>query len=353
MLEELQFPSGMGSDNHAGVHPKILDAILAVNRGSAHAYGLDDVSALAQTELKRLFGANVESHFVFTGTAANVLCLSPMVRSFEAVICSDVAHLHLDECAAPEHFLGGKLYTLPSNDGKIHPDQCRDYLARRGDQHFAQPRVVSLTLPTEHGVCYSLEELVRWKDFCKKNDLRLHIDGARLANAAAFLKVSFKELVSATEPDAISFGGTKNGLLGAEACLLFSESAKKDFRYYRKQAMQLPSKSRFLAAQFYAYLSSDLWLEIARATLAHARKIQTILLEEFPELRIAYPVQSNALFVHLPNHWIKPLRDRMFFYIWDSDNGLCRWMIGHDWTDATTEYLVNSLREVRACSQTK
>lgn len=349
MFDELKFQTSLGSDNHSGVHPEIMQAIIAANRGFAHAYGMDEVSALTASEFRRVFGDEVEAQYVFTGTAANVLCLKPLMQSFEAVICSEVAHLHLDEAAAPEQFLGGKLWTLPSSDGKIYPAQAKDLLQRRGDQHFAQPRCISLTLPTELGVCYSLEELKAWREFARTHNLFLHLDGARLANAAAFLKITMRELIAAASPDVVSFGGTKNGLLGAEAALLFSDEAKKNFKYHRKQAMQLSSKTRFLAAQFYAYLKDDLWLNMAVQATAHARALDQRLKNEFKEVTVAFPVQSNALFVHLPKAWIKPLRENFFFYIWDQPTNLCRWMISWDWSEAQTEALILKLKEVKSC----
>jgi threonine aldolase len=348
MFDEFKFNLSLGSDNHSGVHPRVIEALLAANRGHAHAYGMDEVSELTVVEFKRVFGASVDPQYVFTGTAANVLSLAPLLKSFEATICSEIAHLNMDECAAPEKFLGGKLWTLPSLDGKITPAQCAMHLERRGDQHFAQPRAVSLTLPSEMGVCYSLAELREWRRFTREQNLMLHLDGARLANAAAYLDVSLKTLTSELGADVVSFGGTKNGLLGAETVLLFSDQAKAGFKFYRKQAMQLSSKTRFLAAHFYAYLKDDLWLEIARHTTAGARQLAEHL-SEFPELRLAFPVQSNALFVHVPKPWLKPLREKFFFYIWDSDTQLCRWMISWDWNETRLEEFLSALREVKKC----
>lgn len=350
MFESARFGLSLASDNHSGVHPRVLEAMLAANRGHAHAYGLDEVSELTRAEFKRVFGADAEPYYVFTGTAANVLSLSPFMRSFEAVIASEVAHLHLDECAAPEKFLGGKVWTLPTRDGKIRPAQADTLLERRGDQHFAQPRVVSLTQPTELGTTYSLEELRAWRTWCSEKNLMLHLDGARLANAAAFLNVSLREMMTAAQPDVVSLGGTKSGLLGAEAVVVFDRQAREPLRFLRKQAMQLPSKSRYLAAQFYAYLTGDLFVEIAKHTTASARRLADRL-SEFPEIRLAHPVESNALFVSLPAAWMKPLRERFFFYVWDADQEarLCRWMISWDWTDATEAAVLAHIREVKQC----
>lgn len=353
MLEDLPFAASLGSDNHSGVHPRIFQAMAAVNRGSAHAYGLDQVCTLTQKEFERVFGAHVEAQYVFTGTAANVLCLSTLMQSYEAVICSTESHIHVDECGAPEKFLGAKLWTIPSTDGKISPEQCQLILSRGGDQHYSQPKVVSLTQPTEYGVCYSLAELKAWREFTLSKNLMLHIDGARLVNAAAHLGVSLKELTADIGVDCVSFGGTKNGLMGAEACLLFSDQAKKNFKFYRKQAMQLSSKTRFLAAQFYAFLKDDLWKEIATHTHTHALKLAEAI-QEFDEIHLVHPVQSNALFVRLPKSWIQPLKKNFFFYVWPTSEGnLCRWMIAFDWTDQQTQNLIETLREVKRCFPAK
>lgn len=352
MFEELKFPASLGSDNHSGVHPKVFEAMIAANRGSAHAYGLDELCELTAEEFRRVFGPRVEPHYVFTGTAANVLCLAPLVRSFEAVICSDQSHLHTDECGAPEKFLGAKLWTLKTEDGRIYPRQAMDVLGRGGDQHYSQPRVVSLTQPTELGVCYTMEELRAWRMFTRSRNLMLHLDGARLANAAAHLGVSLEALTSELEVDVVSLGGTKNGLMGAEACLLFSEETKENFKYYRKQGMQLSSKTRFLAAQFYAYLKDDLWREIAEHSVRSARDLAAKL-SEFEEIRLVHPVESNALFVSLPKTWIKPLRERFFFYVWDQPRGVCRWMTSFDWTEQRTHDVLNAIREVKSCSPVK
>lgn len=346
MFEELKFKTSLGSDNHSSIHPRVLEAIVAANRGGAHAYGLDEVSELCEAEFKRVFGADAEAHLVFTGTAANVLCLSPGLRSFHAVICSDAAHLNVDECAAPEKFWGGKLLTIPTEDGKIRPEQATEFLTRGGDQHFAQPRAVSLTQPTELGVCYTLEELKAWRKFTKDHGLLLHIDGARLANAAAFLNCSLKQMTADIGVDAVSFGGTKNGLLGAEACVLFNSELKKNFKFFRKQAMQLSSKTRFLAAQFYAYLKDDLWLELARHSHNQAKSLSESL-RQFDEIKLRHPVESNACFVELPEKWVSNLKKEFFFYIWDHKTNLARWMTSFAWTDQDTHRLIQRLKELR------
>jgi len=336
----------LGSDNHSGVHPSVLAGIQAANVEHAHSYGMDEVSEVTKAEWKRVLGRDAHVFYVFNGTAANVLSLQTFLRSFEAVVASEVAHLHLDECGAPEKFLGSKVYTLPSADGKIRPEQMKDLLARGGDQHFASPKIVSLTLPSELGVCYSIDELKEWRKFANQHRLFLHWDGARLVNTTSTLKVSLAQLIEAGQPDVISFGGTKNGLLGGEAVIVFDPERAKDLKYIRKQGMHLSSKTRFLAAQFNAYLKNDTWKKIADHVTSEAKFLENAL-KEFPEIKIAFPVQSNALFVELPKKWIDPIRDQFFFYIWDGDKNMARWMISWDWQRTHTEKLIQLLHGVK------
>ncbi len=348
VFSELEFPFSLGSDNHSGVHPKILNAIQMANRGHAHAYGMDELCQLSEKEFKRVFGPDVQVEYVFTGTSANVLALAPYLKSYNSVFCSDLAHLNVDECGAPEKFWGAKLIGIPSQNGKISPEQIEPFLDRGGDQHHSQPAAVSLTQPTELGTCYTLEELSKWREFTRHKNLMLHIDGARLSNAAAYLKCDLKSLTSGIGADVVSFGGTKNGLLGAEAVLIFNPALKKDFKFYRKQAMQLSSKTRFLAAQFYSYLENDLWLDIARHTTLLAQEL-SLELNKFPEITQPFPCESNGVFATFPQTWVKALREKFFFYIWDSDIQLCRLMISWDWTRELNQSFLNHLKKVQKC----
>jgi threonine aldolase len=237
--------------------------------------------------------------------------------------------LDQDECGAPEKHLGVKLLTLSSEDGKITPAQIEKLLVRRGDQHHVQPRVVSITQPTELGVCYSPEELKELRAFTRRHQLLLHMDGARLANAAYFLQASFRELTGDIGLDALSLGGTKNGLLGAEAVIFWNQDWARDFKFHRKQMMQLPSKMRFLAAQFSAYFHQDLWREIASHSHAMALSLKNGL-EGIPGVEILHPVESNAVFIRFPKTWTKTLKEQMFFYIWDETRWSGRLMASFD-----------------------
>ena len=346
MGNDFQFSTGFGSDNHSGVHPKILQALTDLNYGHAHSYGMDEVSQQAAQEFARHFGDDIDVHYVFNGTAANVLCLNALIKSYEAVICADQAHLHLDECAAPEKHLGCKLIPLPTSDGKIRPEQVKQVLKRRGDQHHAQPRAISITQPTEVGTVYSLEEMKALGELAQAEDLFFHVDGARLVNAAVHLGVDLKTLTTDMKVDALSLGGTKNGLLGAEAVILFSRARRKDFKFLRKQAMQLPSKMRFISGQFLIYLQGDLWQEIAQHSTSMATRLHQIL-AEFPEIQVCYPVQSNALFVRIPKAWTKALKKQAFFYVWDEDQWIMRWMMSFDTTEEQLQNFASCLRDLK------
>jgi threonine aldolase len=334
-----------GSDNHSGVHPKILQALIDANVDHAPSYGTDAWSERAETLFRREFGEKAEVFFVFNGTAANVTSLRALIKSHESVLCTDVSHLNMDECAAPEFFTGGKLITVPHSQGKMSLEQAREALIRRGDQHYAQVRAVSLTQPTEMGTCYSLDELRAFADWAHKEGLFLHVDGARLANAAHFLGVSFRELITETGVDVVSFGGTKNGLLMGEAVVFLNPALAKDYKYIRKQSAQLPSKTRFVAAQFEAYLKDGLWKEIT----AHSHKMARLLASELASVSQAVltaPTESNGVFARVPQPWVKKLREKYFFYVWDEKTFECRFMTSWDTRSEEVHDFVRLMKEL-------
>lgn len=338
------FKKGFGSDNHSGIHPRILQFIQELNSGHAHSYGMDEVSELCVKEFQNQFGNDWDVHFVFNGTAANVLALMALLKPYETVICSDQAHIYRDECSAPERHLGCKVVPIASENGKIKPESMESYVrTRRGDQHWAQPRVVSLTQPTEVGTVYSLNELKDIVDWAHDQGLLVHMDGARLANAAVYLKCNFKELTQGI--DAVSLGGTKNGLWGAEAVLLNGHHRRKDFKYLRKQTLQLPSKMRFLSGQFLAYFQEGLWEEIATHSLKMAQYMKNSI-NSIDEIKLTYPVQSNALFPTLPQTWVKPLREHSFFYVWDETQWMMRWMTSFDTQITDIDSFVRKIKEL-------
>jgi threonine aldolase len=326
-----------GSDNHSGVHPAIMKAIADANVGHAASYGQDAWTEKATATFRKHFG-DVDVFFVFNGTAANVLALAAMVQPHHSIICSELAHLTQDECGAPERFLGAKLISVPHEHGRVRIADVEKRLVRRGDQHFSQPRVLSLTQPTELGTTYSLFELRKLCAFAHDHDLLVHMDGSRLVNAAVSLGVSLGELTQGV--DALSFGGTKNGLLFGEAIVLFRKSP--DFRFIRKQAMQLASKQRFIAAQFEALLGGDLWQRNAYHVLSMAKRLEDGV-RKIPGVRITRPVDSNAVFAEIPWPAIKKAREKYFFYVWDEHTGEVRWMTSFDTTPADVDDFIATL----------
>lgn len=323
---------GFGSDNHSGIHPVMLQAMIDGNSDHVPSYGTDRYSEKTAVQFQDLFASPVDTYFVYNGTAANVLSLQAAMERFESVLCSDVSHLHIDECGAPE-FFAGKIQTLPSKNGKIIFSEIEKYLIRKGDQHYSQPRVISITQPTELGTCYSLDEIQEISLLAKKHGLFLHIDGARISNAIHYLNTTFKTMVTDKGVDIVSFGGTKNGFAFGEAVVILNKELKKDFKFIRKQAAQLPSKSRFIAQQFSAYLKDETYLKIA----AHSLKMAELLHHELAKvclltdlIKITHPRQSNAVFAILPKKMIKALRENFFFYVWNESTTECRLMTSWD-----------------------
>jgi threonine aldolase len=330
-----------GSDNHAGAHPAVLSALAAASRGDVTAYGDDPWTARASAHLSDAFGARGGVFFVFNGTGANVLGLSLMLRPYEAVICAEGAHLNVDECGAPERITGCKLLTVPTADGKLTPELVATRLGGRGDEHRAQPRAVAITQPTEVGTCYTLDELRRLGEFCRASGLLVYMDGARLANAAAFLGCSLSDLAAGA--DVLSFGGTKNGAMGAEALVVMSPSLADPVRFQRKQQMQLASKMRYLAAQFSALLEDDLWLRNARHANAMARRLADGV-GGLPGVRLRHPVESNGVFAALDPALVEPLQREWNFYVWDAGEHVVRWMAAFDTTEDDVDAFVAAIR---------
>ena len=320
---------GFGSDNHSGAHPRILAAIARANEGHMPSYGTDPVSERAEKVLAAHFGPGTRAYFVFNGTAANVLALASSLRPYQAVICSANAHINRDECAAPERMAGVKLLPVSSKDGKLRPDDVRRQLVRGGDQHYAQPAMVSITQPLESGAVYALSEISALAEVCREAGLLLHMDGARLVNAAASLGVSLRALTRDCGVDVLSLGGTKNGLLFGEAVLFFHPELGRDFKYIRKQLGQLPSKTRFIGAQFEEFLGTDLWLQNARHANSMARRLADGL-KQRSFVRITHAVETNAVFARIPRPLVAPLRKRFFFYVWDELTFECRLMCTWD-----------------------
>lgn len=339
------------SDNYAGVHPRVLEALAQVNQGHARAYGDDQWTERATRVFRETFGRDCVPYLVFVGTAANVLAIRSVCRRHHSVICARQAHINNDECAAPESQAGVKLVAAPSGDGKVRPADLSGFLGSRGFVHHAQPRLVSITQPTELGAVYTLEEILALADFAHAHDLYLHMDGARLANAAAALDVSLAALTAQCGVDVLSFGGTKNGLMCAESVVFFDEALAEDFAYLRKQSMQLASKMRFLAAQFLAFFQDDLWLENAR----HANRMALRLARgaaRIPGVELARPAVTNAVFARLPASAVEALQREWSFHVWDQgDDPLrpeVRWMTAYDTAPGDVDAFLTAMRLILA-----
>jgi len=335
------------SDNNAGIHPSVLKAIASVNQGHVVGYGDDAYTDSAVGKFKEHFGRDIEVFFVFNGSAANTLSLKALTHSYQAIVCTDVAHIHTDECGAPEKFTGCKLLLLPAPGGKLTVEGVKSVYYGIGDQHHVQPKVIAITQATETGTIYQPEEIKALSRFARDHNMFVQMDGARLANAAASLGQNLREATRDLGVDVVSFGGTKNGLMGAEAVVFFNRRLAENFMFVRKQGLQLASKMRYLAAQFEALLAGDLWLKNAR----HANRMAKLLEKEIrkiPQLEIVYPVEANGVFVRVPCHAIATLQKRYFFYVWNEEQSVVRWMCSFDTTEQDilgfTRYVADTVK---------
>jgi threonine aldolase len=338
-----------GSDNHAGVHPRVLSALAAANVGDATAYGADPLTEQATAAVRDLLGA-AAVFFVFGGTAANVLGLAAMVRPFEAVICADSAHLYGDECGAAERAVGSKLLPVSAPAGKLTPALIAGQLAGRGNEHHNQPRAVAITQSTEVGTCYSLAELTAISEFCREHDLLLYLDGARLANAAAYL--GCPPAAIAAHADILSFGATKNGAMGAEALVIMNERLAASVPFQRMQLMQLASKMRFLSAQYLALLDGELWRHNATHANAMAQRLAGAL-SDVPGVRLAYPVESNGVFAVLRREQVAVLQRDWNFHVWadlDGVESVVRWMTAFDTPEGDVDAFAAAIRATVSAS---
>ncbi|CAA9282045.1 MAG: Low-specificity L-threonine aldolase [uncultured Corynebacteriales bacterium] len=334
-----------GSDNHAPVHPDVLAAIVAANDGDAPSYGADPWTAEAKRLFRDHFGPDAEAHLVFNGTGANVLSLGSLIRPYEAVICADSAHVHTDECGAPERQLGCKLLLAATTDGRFGVEAADRLVRGVGDEHHVQARALSITQSTELGTRYPLAAVRELADWAHSRGLFVHMDGARLANAAAGLGVSLGEVSTGCGVDVLSFGGTKNGAMGAEAVVVLRPDLAGDLPFRRKQGMQLASKMRYAAAQFVALLSDDLWLRNARRANGTAARLAAGA-AAVPGVRITRPVEANAVFAVLPAAAVAPLQAAYPFYVWDEATGEVRWMTSFATTEAEVDDFLATLGRV-------
>lgn len=333
------------SDNYAGVDPEIMQSIIEANSDDSPAYGNDRYTACAIEKFKEQFGNDIDVYFVFTGTAANVLGLQALLKSHQAIICLETAHINTDECGAIEKFIGCKLLPVPTIDGKITLDAIKPYLSFINDQHKVQPRLISITQPTELGTLYTIEEIKTIVTFAHENNMLVHIDGARLSNASAALNVPLRALTTDLGVDLITFGGTKNGMIMGEAIIFTNKELSNDFKYIRKQGMQLGSKMRFISAQFVKMLSNNHWLNNAQ----HANEMAQLLAQEIsknPYITFAYPVQANGVFVKINPEYIPLLQQKYSFYVWDEVNNIVRWMTSFNTTPQDVYQFMNVINEI-------
>jgi threonine aldolase len=341
----VQSARAFGSDNWSGVHPEVLEALARANEGHAPAYGDDALTARVQAHMKRLFGEQAETFLVFNGTAANVLSLSALLRRpFEAVLCTQDAHVLLDECGALERFTGSRLVPVAAPGAKLTPALLDRVPLGHAPPHHVVPRVVTLTNATELGTAYTPAETRALSQWAHARGMRVHVDGARLANAAAHQGASLRALTTDAGVDVVSFGGTKNGLLGADAVVLLDPRLAADMPYLRKQGMQLASKMRFLATQFDAYLEGDLWLRSAR----HANAMAQRLAREaagLPGVEVVHAVEANEVFARLPRGAIAQAQEAVPFLVWDEAEGVVRWVCSFDTTEEDVARLVAALRD--------
>lgn len=333
------------SDNNAVVHPEVLDAIRRANEGHVVGYGDDPHTESAVRKFREHFGADIEVFFVFNGTAANVLSLQALARPYHAVLCPELSHIYTDECGAPEKLTGCKLIPLPAPDGKLTVATAAHAYHGIGDQHHVQPRVISITQSTEMGTIYKPNEIEALAQFAHGRKMFLHMDGARISNAVAAQGLTLRQATRDRGVDVLSFGGTKNGLMGVEAVVFFRPELAGDFLFMRKQGMQLASKMRYMAVQMEALLTNDLWKRNAE----HANRMARLLeqkIKKIPRTKIVYPVEANGVFAQIPREAIKKIQERYFFYVWSEEESVVRWMCSFDTTEQDVRQFAEFVKAV-------
>jgi threonine aldolase len=332
------------SDNNAVIHPVALEAIRAANTGHNVAYGSDPYTESAVRKFRGEFGSDVEVFFVFNGTAANCLSLQALTRPYHAVLCPELSHIYTDECGAPEKLTGCKLLPLAAPDGKLTVETVSHAYYGVGDQHHVQPRVISITQSTEMGTIYKPSEVEALARFAHDRKMFLHMDGARISNAVASQGLTLRQATRDLGVDVLSFGGTKNGLMGVEAVVFFRPELGEDFLFLRKQGMQLSSKMRYMSAQMEALLTNELW----RRNAEQANRMAQLLEREvrkIPNVKIMYPVEANGVFAQIPKEAIAKIQERYYFYVWDEEESVVRWMCSFDTTEEDVREFVQFVGE--------
>lgn len=334
------------SDNWSGVSPEIMQAIVNTNIGHHPSYGENDpLMETAQQRFRAIFGVNSQTFFVYNGTSANVLSVRHLLRPWEAVVAAHSAHLNEDEGGAPEALTGSKILTIETENGKIKPEQVKPFLNSIGFQHHSQPRLISVSQTTEMGTVYSINEIKQLADFAHDNNMFLHVDGARISNAAVALGCSFKEMICNTGVDVLSFGGTKNGLMFGEAVVFLDKKLSEGFEYNRKQGMQLASKMRFIIAQFIAYLENEVWKHNAMNANRMAQLLG-VKLNEISGISLSRKVEANGVFAILPPEIIEKLQAEYFFHIWNEQKHEVRLMCSFDTTNDDIEGFVSAAKRL-------
>ena len=333
------------SDNYAGVLPEVMEALAKANTDHVRSYGADEITKRVVNRFREVFDTDADVYFVFNGTGANLLSISSATHSYNSVLCADTSHIYNDESSAPETFTGCRFFPLKANDqGKLDVETISERLIRKGDVHYAQTAMISITQATEYGTVYKPEEIKAIAALAHEHGLYLHIDGSRFFNAAASLKCELKDISSKAGADILSLGGTKAGMMFGEAVVVFNKELSKHIAYKHKQIIQLASKTRFIAAQFEAMLHDELW----RKTATHANKMAEALCKALTpnrKVKITRPVQANAVFAEIPRNWYEPLQEHYPFYVWKESTHEVRLMCA--W-DTKQEEIANFVQAIEA-----
>lgn len=333
------------SDNNSGVHPLVMEALIKANEDHAVGYGDDPWTAAAVAKIKSIFGEAASPFFVFNGTGANSVALQAVTRSFNSILCAETAHINVDECGAPARMTGCVVVTIPTSDGKLTPELIKPRLHNFGVCHHSQPKAVYISQVSELGTVYTIEEVKVIADLLHAHNIYLHMDGARLANACAYLNCSMKQITVDAGVDILSFGGTKNGMMMGEAVISFRPEITENLQYYRKQSAQLASKLRYLSAQFIPYLENNLWLENATKANISAVKLAEAL-KQYPQIQFTQKVETNQIFFTIPSEPLKKLLERYFFYMWNEENNEARLVTSWDTTGEDITRFEQDLKKV-------
>ena len=333
------------SDNNSGVHPAVLEAVIKANSEHAVGYGDDPWTAAATLKLKEVFGESASPFFVFNGTGANSVALQAVTRPFNSILCAETAHINVDECGAPARMTGCAVIPIATPDGKLTPELIRPHLHNFGVCHHSQPKAVYISQVSELGTIYTIDEVKAIADLLHSYNMYLHMDGARLANACAYLGCTLREVTVDAGVDILSFGGTKNGMMMGEAVISFRPEITENLPFVRKQSAQLASKLRYLSAQFIPYLENNLWLENARHANACALRLAEAL-KQFPQIQFTQKIESNQLFFILPPEIVAKLQEKYFFYMWNEERSEARLVTSWDTTEEDIQSFIQTLHEI-------